>query len=428
MIVQARRRAGLSQRELAFRLGKRQSEIARWERGHVVPSLERLREVVAACGLELTVGLAAADDSYVAAIAAALQLPAGERLARRLAAAERGRGARALAAGATPPAALDVLDVLGALAQANVAYVLVGEIAEVLHGSPLLPTAGVITIVARAGERSRLERALDAMRASPMGDPPERGVDAPERWQVPTHGLELVIAPAPAGTHGYDDLRRHAGQSWLGENLKVLVASLVSRVAEASPEDHDRARVPALRATLELASISSARCRSSLSSTATRSWRCSAPSGCLRRDRQLRGALRGVDLATEDVDITPATTAENLERLARALADLGAAIRVPAEPPVPLPADPRLLAKAEIWNLTTRYGNLDITTRPSGTHGYDDLHRNADPRFVTTGLRIEVATAPGRHSQQDRPGRWRGRMPSGPLQRPPGAPRLPLNF
>lgn len=103
------------------------------------------------------------------------------------------------------------------------------------------------------------------------------------------------------------------------------------------------------------------------------------------------GLLRGVDLATEDVDITPATTAENLERLASALAELGAAIRLPAEPPVPLPADARLLANAEIWNLATRYGNLDITTRPSGTHGYNDLHRKADPQLVATGLLIEVA-------------------------------------
>ena len=49
------------------------------------------------------------------------------------------------------------------------------------------------------------------------------------------------------------------------------------------------------------------------------------------------GLLRGVDLATEDVDITPATTAENLERLAGALAELDAAIRVPGELPLPCP-------------------------------------------------------------------------------------------
>ena len=70
----------------------------------------------------------------------------------------------------------------------------------------------------------------------------------------------LPTDSAPAGTQGYDDLRRDARRISLGEDLDVLVASLVDllRVAEASPEDHDRARVPALRATLELATVSGA--------------------------------------------------------------------------------------------------------------------------------------------------------------------------
>jgi transcriptional regulator with XRE-family HTH domain len=254
LIVESRRRAGLSQRELAFRLGKRQAEIARWERGHVTPSLERLRDVVGACGLELIVGLATADDSYAAPITAALQLPASERLARSLAAADRGRRARALASGAPAPATLDVLGVLHALRDANVAHVLIGEIAEVLHGSPLMPTAGVITIVPRAGERARLDMALLVVHANPLSEPPERAVDVPERWQLDTYGLELVIAPAPAGAHGYDDLRRDANMTQLAENLQVNVASLIDlvRIAEASTDTRDRARVPALRRTLEM--------------------------------------------------------------------------------------------------------------------------------------------------------------------------------
>ena len=102
--------------------------------------------------------------------------------------------------------------------------------------------------------------------------------------------------------------------------------------------------------------------------------------------------LHGVDLATEDVDITPAATAENFDRLAGALAELDAAIRVPGEPPLALPTDGRLLANAETWNLTTRHGNLDITTRPSGTQGYEDLHRHAGPLPIATGLHIDVAS------------------------------------
>jgi transcriptional regulator with XRE-family HTH domain len=260
LIVEARRRAGLSQRELALRLGKRQAEIARWERGHVIPSLERLRDVVAACGLELTVGLAAADDSYAAPITGALQLPAQGRLAHSPAAADRGRRARALATNVPPPAALDVPGVLQALADAHVAYMLAGEIAEVMHGSPLIPTAGMITIVPRAGERSHLDTALLALQASPLSEPSERAVDASERWKLDTNGLELIITPAPAGTHGYDDLRRDASTIRLPENLEVRVASLIDlvRIAEASTDPHDRARVPALRRTLELAAISAA--------------------------------------------------------------------------------------------------------------------------------------------------------------------------
>ncbi len=46
------------------------------------------------------------------------------------------------------------------------------------------------------------------------------------------------------------------------------------------------------------------------------------------------------------------TDQANLQRLADALDELHAAIRVRSgEPPVPLPADPRLLARAEILNL-----------------------------------------------------------------------------
>ena len=60
-------------------------------------------------------------------------------------------------------------------------------------------------------------------------------------------GTELVVQPAPPGTHGYDDLRRDATAIPLDEDLEVTVASLVDlvRIAEAS---EDRARVPALRA------------------------------------------------------------------------------------------------------------------------------------------------------------------------------------
>ena len=69
LLVAGRRRAGLSQEQLAERLGRTQSTIARWESGYQHPPLESVVEALHACGLELTVGMARYDDSYESLIA-----------------------------------------------------------------------------------------------------------------------------------------------------------------------------------------------------------------------------------------------------------------------------------------------------------------------------------------------------------------------
>jgi hypothetical protein len=103
--------------------------------------------------------------------------------------------------------------------------------------------------------------------------------------------------------------------------------------------------------------------------------------------------LAGAEIVTRDIDITPATDHANLQRLADALTELHAAIRVRAgEPPVPLPADPRLLARTEILNLSTDAGDLDITRRPDGTAGYDDLKQAARPQPLSEDLHIAIAS------------------------------------
>jgi transcriptional regulator with XRE-family HTH domain len=84
LIRQARLRAGLTQRELGERIRRPQSQIARWESGRVEPSLETLRRVVRACGLELTYGLANYDDSYVPYIERLLELSPEERIENAL--------------------------------------------------------------------------------------------------------------------------------------------------------------------------------------------------------------------------------------------------------------------------------------------------------------------------------------------------------
>lgn len=82
LLKEARLRAGLTQQELAERSGRPQSTIARWETGRVRPSLESLREVIRACGLELGFTIANFDDSYVHQIERNLESTPAERLAR----------------------------------------------------------------------------------------------------------------------------------------------------------------------------------------------------------------------------------------------------------------------------------------------------------------------------------------------------------
>ena len=77
---EARLRAASTQVALAERVGRPQSQISRWERGDVRPSLETLRELVRACGIDLTYGLAAFDDSYDAFINRLLAMTPAERL------------------------------------------------------------------------------------------------------------------------------------------------------------------------------------------------------------------------------------------------------------------------------------------------------------------------------------------------------------
>ncbi|HVC76212.1 MAG TPA: helix-turn-helix transcriptional regulator [Candidatus Micrarchaeaceae archaeon] len=63
LLVEARRRAGISQAELGRRSGVPPSLIGRYERYEVTPSLERLRFLITAAGFELSIRLARVDPS-----------------------------------------------------------------------------------------------------------------------------------------------------------------------------------------------------------------------------------------------------------------------------------------------------------------------------------------------------------------------------
>ncbi len=80
LVREARRRADLTQRELAERAGTTQSAIARLESGRTSPSFDLVLRLIRLSGFRLDVALDPYDDSDVAQAEALLRLPVQERL------------------------------------------------------------------------------------------------------------------------------------------------------------------------------------------------------------------------------------------------------------------------------------------------------------------------------------------------------------
>lgn len=105
----------------------------------------------------------------------------------------------------------------------------------------------------------------------------------------------------------------------------------------------------------------------------------------------LAGTLYGSPYVTTDVDITPERTPDNLTALAKALEQLDANIRTESVPGgLAFDRSAKFLSRAQILNLTTRHGDLDLTFEPTGTQGYPDLSRRAIP-ITIRGIAIPVA-------------------------------------
>src|SRR5680860_1270379 len=81
LIREARRHAGLTQAELASRLGTKQSAVSNWERGIDVPRVDTLARILDACGFEVDLTFRRHDDEDRSLIALQLSLTPEERLA-----------------------------------------------------------------------------------------------------------------------------------------------------------------------------------------------------------------------------------------------------------------------------------------------------------------------------------------------------------
>ena len=100
----------------------------------------------------------------------------------------------------------------------------------------------------------------------------------------------------------------------------------------------------------------------------------------------------GSPLPTEDIDVLPERSRDNMARLAQALRRMNAMIRTDDEA-VPARLDAEFLANMPITlNLVTDFGIVDLTFEPAGPrHGYEDWNAEATSEEVASGLTIRVA-------------------------------------
>lgn len=85
LIRMARKRAGLTQAQLAEKAGTSQPAIARWEAGERDPGFDTLQRLIHACGLDLSIAL---NETYLHDLGLALRtrdMTPGQRVEHMLA-------------------------------------------------------------------------------------------------------------------------------------------------------------------------------------------------------------------------------------------------------------------------------------------------------------------------------------------------------
>jgi hypothetical protein len=130
----------------------------------------------------------------------------------------------------------------------RVAFVVIGGLARVIEGTDEITRGVDITPSTKPENLRRLGEALEELGVG------ETGLDADEPATFVTSHGELRVVPVPAGTRGYDDLRRAAVREPLGQGLRPAVASKgdLARMLSALGRDDDVEKLRQLRRLIEL--------------------------------------------------------------------------------------------------------------------------------------------------------------------------------
>jgi len=137
---------------------------------------------------------------------------------------------------------------LGVLDRHHVAFIVIGGLARVIEGADEVTRGVDITPSTKPENLRRLADALDELGVG------ETDLDAEEPTTVMTPHGELQVIPVPAGTRGYDDLRRAAIREPIGRGLRPAVASKgdLARMLSALGREEHAEKLRQLRRLIEL--------------------------------------------------------------------------------------------------------------------------------------------------------------------------------
>lgn len=151
----------------------------------------------------------------------------------------------------------DPIEILRALDRRRVAYIVIGALGRVIQGSDEV-TGGIDIVPSTREENLRnLVLALEDLNARGAEGKPlalEQGLANEPVLELETDAGELKIVPEPAGTRGYDDLRRDATREPLGSGLRPSFASLGdhARMLAAFGREKDAVPLRTVRRLVEL--------------------------------------------------------------------------------------------------------------------------------------------------------------------------------
>jgi len=149
----------------------------------------------------------------------------------------------------------DPLGILATLDRHRVTYIVIGSLARVIQGAEEVTNGVDMVPSTRAENLRRLGEALSDLGAETSdGKEPVLDEAAASTLELRTDRGELKVVPEPAGTGGYDDLRRAATREPLGSGVRPTVASVgdLARMLAALGRENDEDRLRSLRRLAEL--------------------------------------------------------------------------------------------------------------------------------------------------------------------------------